>query len=368
MPSFKVAPDASLVDRVAEFSYKKKARIQRLYAQDRRGYGDAVAKFVQTIACAGGLLGDKERTVPDATSILRERLVAAGRMELSPFFDAGSRPIQDKSTDEWLNSQWDNICIELSDPQWAAERAVLGHLKREVFYFWENEDSNWTAAWKARRKVTRPLPRPVRDRLVKSVEDLLRDQNISAAKPKVIEWVEENVATHFRSFGDYYLHANAEYMPAYSRSTLRFLDSQSSANPIDRLVMPFIGLAAMRKVKNRDNLVERVIDWSEGDGREIVSGLRDLQDIYLIEREQPKREKLLKDTDKMLNSIIPWQFRVFLNWLRLTVSAVNKNEVDVDATEAIFKSSVSRSKRWLWKIREPDLDGEWQKKLEDLLV
>ena len=82
MSEFQVVPDALLIDHVAEFSYKTKDRIQVLYKQDPRGYSDAIAKFVQTIACTGGILGDKDRATPDATSILRERLVNAKRMEL----------------------------------------------------------------------------------------------------------------------------------------------------------------------------------------------------------------------------------------------------------------------------------------------
>ena len=180
---------------------------------------------------------------------------------------------------------------------------------------------------------------------------------------KLSAWIDENVTSHYRIFGEYWEHLGRktgdEYMPAFTPSALRFLDKQS--NEVERLVMPFIGLAALKKVGDRRDLVGRVIEWGEREGREVVEGLDQLQRIVRLTSDDEEKNKLLLEVKQVLTSQFHPMFQV-------AVSCVALLRGDPKAGAGLLGAyRTGRTYRWLWQIRAPELRHEWGRALENLM-
>jgi hypothetical protein len=132
--------------------------------------------------------------------------------------------------------------------------------------------------------------------------------------------------------------------------------------------MPFVGLAALKKMKQREDLIERAIEWSDGDGREVVDGLRRLQEVVRSVSREDERVRLMEEAKRLLNSIWPRSVNVGLNLVRHLGAQWGGKHVEIDAAERALKFSLSRSYRWLWRIREPELQSEWRRRVDSLLI
>jgi hypothetical protein len=364
---FRVAPDGVLIDHVAEFAFEKKERARTLFFSDPQGYTDAVAKLVQTLACAEKILGASRPGVTTVTNVLKERLVAAGRLEYSEFFSEEERTACRENANAWLSANWYAIRRELEDPESEAESAMSGHLQREFYYYWLHQDPSFTAAWYTPEEARLTLPEGVLSRLVRPISALVVEHRVAVTDEQLRRWVEQNVTTHYRIFWEYWLHlgfkSGDEYMPAFTRSSLRFLRDPTRHSSAARLVMPFIGLAAVKKVKERGDLVERVVEWGERDGRGIMAGLRQLQDVVRGTQDEQERERLLGEVEGVLRSTLSKASWIGLNLIKIGSASVRGDTVDDTAL-----SLSSRSYRWLWQIREPELTAQWRQRLEELVT
>jgi hypothetical protein len=371
MKCYRVAPDGALLDRASEFALAKRDRIRILFHTDPSGYSDAVAKLVQTLACSEKIVIGNRR-VPATTVRLREQLARAGRHEESDFFNPTAVELRRTVGYEWLSKNWDKICDELNDPESSAESGIAGHLQREFYYYWLHEDpnwNNWNSSWYAPEDAILHLPSGVLHRLQRSVTHLARSHDVEASETAMTTWIEQTVTTHFRIFAEYWLHLGREtgdeYMPAFSRSSLRFLSHPTRHGSVESLVMPFVGMAALSKVTHRGDLVERVAEWSEDDGKEIVQGLFRLQEVARTIRNEDERKKLFSEVEDILAARLSRTFKIALNLIRLLTEAAAK-KMDIQAAETTALS-MSRSYRWLWQIRNPELRECWRIRLQELL-
>jgi hypothetical protein len=280
MDMFPIAPDGALMDRVAEFAFLDKNSARRLYSADPDGYRDALGKFLQVLACSGSLLGDLNFSTSEQSAELKRQLQNFQKMEHLSFLPRIS--LENDIVDDWFAENWAGFCAELQNPDSAAYTFMIGHIKREHILLkeknekWQQErEKRWQQEWEKRNtRYGLYLPPEVR-------------KGLKEAVPREDEkWIEVIVSTHFWIFGDYYLNFSQPYLPAATRSSLRFLASGSSTrkySQVSQLIMPFVVLKALQKVKQRKDLVESVVDWTEGRGRAIVNGLRDLQNSFRID-------------------------------------------------------------------------------------
>ena len=245
---------------------------------------------------------------------------------------------------------------------------MAGHLQREFHYYWLREDENWTAEWYLPEEMSLKLPENVLQRLARPISNLVHQYQLQLGNEQLKQWIEQAVTTHFRIFGEYWLYfgnySGDEYMPALTRSTLRFLSQTSKYGSVELLVMPFVGFAALKKVKDRGDLVERVIEWREGKGREVVEGLGQFQEVYRNIQNNKEREQLIDEIKTILTSKLSRGFNITLNLIKIVTSPL-RTDVDVEAAKKV--AQLSKSYRWLWKIREPELHLQWRQNLENLL-
>jgi hypothetical protein len=368
MNAFRVAPDGAIFDRVAEFAFEKDTdRFRTLFAADPNGYIDALAKLVQTLASSERLVGGSQPGVTSPAIMLKQRLAAAGRLEFSEFFDPAPTAKEERlaAARSWLLGFWDSICEELENPDSEALTAMIGHLNREAYYFWVRRDPNWlTRLVLPDDEVMRLRPCTLKT-LGRSVETFLARHGVSAGGAEVERWVEVNVTLHFRTFAEYWRFfgkTGDEYVPARTRSSLGFLlGMPSRRSSIVRVVMPFIGLDAVRRVRNRGELVERVLEWADSEGREAVEGLRTLQALARAAGDERERQRRLEDVRRDVEAIL----KLPLSRERLIELNLAKPEIPDAITWS--RLSESNSYRWLWRFREPDLDWVWRKKITELL-
>jgi len=84
-------------------------------------------------------------------------------------------------------------------------------------------------------------------------------------------------------------------------------------------------------------------------------------------KDENEKKELLADIGQSLNSKLSRRFQIILSLIKLASSTV-KGEPDIKAAaEAAIKLGLSKSYRWLWKIREPYLEDRWKARLEELL-
>ncbi len=368
MPNFRVAPDGALLERVAEFTFEDKDRVQKLYQRDRDGYANAIAKLVQTLATSAKIVGKDGPANTVSSGKLKKRLLTAGRLEYLPFFDDERRKKLEEPANEWLIENWDKICSELIDPNSQAESAMIGHLGREFHLFFLQEDSQWSSANYSTSKIFE-LPKGVLRSLVRPIKELGKEYGVPFKKGQLASWVSQVVTSHFRIFAEYWQYlgneSGDEYMPAFTRSSLRFLSKDSRYGQIETLVMPFVALAAIKKVKNRGDLVERVVEWCDKDGKAIVSGLDDLQTAFRREGEVDQKQRA-DATQAVLKSKHSRAGVITLNLLKLGLS-ISKKYIDFEAAKNVADFGVSKSYRWLWQIRDPDVHTHWREELKRLL-
>jgi hypothetical protein len=306
---------------------------------------------------------------------LREASIAEGVMERSNIFNNDPKyiPEREGKRDKWFDEYWDKICLELRHPESPSGPAMAGHLSREFFYYFGKEESDWMAAWDIRpkKKPPRGLPAVVIGQLVIPIKQLSRDYNIRVEESVMNDWLAENIATHFWSFADYYTNSIWRYLPAHTRSSLRFL-TDPVASPytrIEELVMPFVGLAALRRVRHRRDLVKGVLDWSVGDGLNVVNGLRQLADDFINLKSEKEKGELLDEVRGRLTGRS--QFEIFRSnattFFKDWMIKVDINDQAGKATAEAFSPDPSRG--WLWDIHRASEDWErpWRPKLDALV-
>jgi len=370
MKPFRVAPDGALLDRAAEFAYSKKATARALFEADPNGYTDAVAKLVQTLASSEKIVTGERKTTPFATTNLKETLASAGRHEYSAFFAPDAVDVRQKAAMQWLKLNWTSITDELQDPDSAVASAVLGHLRREFYMYWLKVDKDWNPVWYSPEKESLLLPSSTCKSFVRAVGELAHSENFPVSEQNLEQWIQQNITSHFRIFGEYWLfmgnETEDEYLPALTRSSLGFLTQKGRHGSIETLMMPFLGFTALEKVTHREGMIESVIEWSQTEGKEIVEGMDRLQEIFRTTKTAEKRKTLLAEVEGILTSKLSWQFRLVLNAIKLVTDSVAQKP-DVATAEKLAEIATSKSYRWLYRIRTPELEWQWRKRLEELL-
>jgi len=156
------------------------------------------------------------------------------------------------------------------------------------------------------------------------------------------------------------------YMPAGTRSTLRFLTLPSLRDTVSRMVLPFVALNATEGVRDRGSLIDEVLVWRDSPvGRRVMEGLAQMQEVVRTVRSEREQKRYLKEVQRALEDPVPWAFRIALDVVRLS-KAARKGSMDTDAPEHLAVLSTDSSYRWLWSIREPKLQLEWQKRVREL--
>jgi len=368
MKPIRIAPDGALLDRVAEFTYSKKATARKLFEADPTGYTDAIAKFVQTLASSEKIVTGERNAAPFVN--LKQTLKSAGRHEYSTFFADDAVELRRKAATQWLNDNWASIINELQDPDSAVGSALLGHMRREFYLYWVKVHEDWKPIWYSPEEESLPVPTGVLKAFVRSIVELARSENFPTNEPKFEKWIQQTVTSHFRIFGEYYLFLGGggddDYLPALTRSSLEFLTQKARRGKIQQLVVPFVGLAALKKVKHREGLIDSLIDWSRGEGNEIVEGMDRLQEVFRTTKDSEKRKKLLAEVEEVLTAKFSWQSRLVMNALKLGADTLTK-KFETASVENVVKSATSKTYRWLYRIRAPEIEWQWRKRLEELL-
>jgi hypothetical protein len=165
-------------------------------------------------------------------------------------------------------------------------------------------------------------------------------------------------------FGEYFLFLGKdnddEYLPAFSRSSLGFLKMPTQRNKLEQLVMPFVGLEAVKKVTNRRDLIKRIMEWRERDGRRIVEGLDEMQKIFRTTSDEEEKSKLLRTVGDLLRSDVTGATRMVVSYLRVLKGEFGAVE---DAARAI---RLSRNYRWICQLQNPAADEAWKSELKRL--
>jgi hypothetical protein len=376
MTSFRVVPDGIIFDHVGEFAYLNDENIRVLYGCDPLGYRDAIMKVVQTLACSEKLLSGVRPPATEPTGILKERLMKAGRLEQADFFGGLPRESWEDAGNKWMSVNWNTICRELDDPNSAAETSMSGHLQREFYYFWLRLDPNWDASWFSPENESLELPMGLLERLLQPVSELAHKHNVRdkdgtrVTDDTLRRWICQNLTTHFRVFGEYWKclgrDSRDEYMPALTRSCLKLVEEQARRHSdIETIVMPYVGLEALKNVSARGDLVERVVEWSESEGAGIVEGLQQLQ--WAVRTSKPDEQKrILAEVEAILKAKWTRRFHILLNLAKVVIGAARQS-VEIDAAKTVVELSTGRSYRWLWQIRDPELRWNWQQRIDELV-
>ena len=369
-PILRVAPDGVLLDHAAEFAYEPTARIQSLFLHDEEGYIDSVAQLVQTISIGGSIVSSKQKGATQSTDRLKDDLSRNGRLIVVDFFDETERVHRFFEANLWLDAHWEKICGELDNLRSEASIAFLGFMRREFHYTWLREDPQWSAQWYSRPEESKVLPSGVKRHILNEILALASQYGINEPEGMFGNWIDQCATTHFRIFGEYLLFLSAstgyEYMPTLTRSSLRCLRHESEASITDT-VFPFIALEAVKKVKHREDLVPRVIEWTEGPGRKTVDGLSELESIVRADRSPERERSVMRDIESILTSEWPREFVILLNLYNLAKAAAGA-KLDVEAAKNIAKLAQSNSYRWLWSIRAPEAEAHWRKKVRELVT
>ena len=358
---FRVVPDGIIFDHVGEFAYSSEERIRLLYRCDPYGYRDAVMKVVQTLACSEKLLSGTLPPATEATGILKERLKQAERLDQEDFFGGLSRADWKDAGNRWVSDNWYTICTELEDRNCPAETSMSGHLQREFYYFWLRLDPNWNPTWYSPEGESLRVPEGLLRRLLDPVSKLAqelsaRDKDGRKVTDDVLRgWICQNLTSHFRIFGEYMnclgKGSRDEYMPALTRSCLKFLKKPKRHSKIETIVMPYVGLEALKNVTTRGDVVERVVEWSESEGKRIVDGLRELQWAFR-NSQADEQKRILSDVQAILKSNDPTEIEIQLKLIKVSwdpdPQTVKNSAITVDVEPRRLSSY-----RWLWEIRDP---------------
>jgi hypothetical protein len=365
----RVVPDGVLIDHVAEFVHEPTDRVQALFSYDEEGYIDAVWKLVQTISVGGHIVVSEQSGKSKSTDSiknsdkLKNDLANYGRLDFAKLFREDQRSQRLTDANEKLNQYWDAICSELDDPTSEVSNAFLGQMLREFHYF-----GLQTPEWYSRDDESKILPPRIKKRISCELMVLATQHGIEQPEGMFWNWIEQNATTHYRIFLEYLLFlgvgAGEEYLPALTRSSLRFITQLPKAS-VREVVLPFVALEAIKKVKQRRDLIPRVTEWTEGAGRPVVEGFKELQSVVRSTRAAEREKRILRSVEHALSSAFPPQFHIALNLLKFG-STAEKGEVDVAAAENIARLAWSSSYRWLWSIRSAELKEQWRKKIREL--
>jgi hypothetical protein len=361
--SMRVVPDGLLMDHVAEFAYEPEERIQTLFLRDEEGYIDAVAKLIQTMATGGSIGASQRKGAIHSTDRLKEALAQSGRLTLVNYFDPRHKEQRLANASAELKLSWDKICGELEDFTSEASVAFLGHIRREFHYIWLREDPQFTGDWYSKPEEALLLTDGVRQRTLREISSLAKHYKVSESDSMFDAWINECATSHYRIFFEYLLYLGSEtgeeYMPALTRSSLRFLPQRSDALA-KQIVLPFVALEAVQKVKKRCDLVPCVVEWAQGPGRKVVEGFQELQSILRSTRDPQQEQQILSNVESILSSEWSREFTIALDLLRMGASAWH-GQAELDAAKDALKLSRSTSYRWLWSIRSPDVKAQWRK-------
>ena len=369
MKTYRLVPDGGLLDRAGEFIFADKDRIRVLFNSDPLGYLDAVAKFVQAVASSEKLVTGERPQTFETTDRLREHLIRAGKHEYSEFFAPQAVAIRRAAAYQWLKNNWSDICLELTNADSPAGEALLGHVQREFFCYGIPQDLSLQPFWFSPEAENLKVPAEFLQRSLRSIRGLGVASTLSSEQARIRSWIEQVVTTHYRIFGEYWLflgkETGDEYLPAFARSSLEFLSVPSPRTSVEKLVTPFVGFAALESLTNRADLLETAIEWREGKGKDIVSGVEELQTIFRMKHDTADRDKLLKEVETVLTSRIPYGLSIVFNGVKLVTEAIARR-ADTAAAENLV--TLSQSYRWLWRIRQPDLQRQWHNKMRQLLL
>ena len=355
----RVATDGTIFDRVGEFVFGQGGRINVLFFNDKPGYADAVFKFVQALASSKKLLGGTRVPLTDESAKLKDELIEMDGLEYSDFFAEEHRTIFKASALRWLEENWPKIIEELSNSSSTASIAILGQLRREFYYRWVIQHPNWNPHRYVFKEDSIRLPPLILHRLVDDLKILCGGFRIAANEEELKVWADQTVVSHYRIFGEYLLHLDEEYLPALTRTSLGFLEAPQGE--VERVVMPFVGLAALKKVKDRQNLVREVMEWREGEGRKVVDGIDHFQQVLRTIPDKNARRKELAQIGELLQSELGMPFRILFPFLR-----IGRQDFS-GADEAAQMVRKTLAYRWIWQIRNPRLHQEWLSRLDELL-
>ena len=125
--------------------------------------------------------------------------------------------------------------------------------------------------------------------------------------------------------------------------------------------MPFVALKAVEKVTNGSDLLKRVADWRDGEGRSVIEGIDRLQQVLRTMPKAEERKAELAEIEKMLESNFQIVPRIVLAFLQIPRGAF----AGVDEAVRTFRSI--RSYRWIWQIRNPQLAAAWSDRIRAIL-
>lgn len=360
---FKIVPDGALFDRFGEFAYGDKQWVKDLFEHDP-GYAKAVADIVQTLAVSAKVVIGNIEEKPRTTGTLAQKIQEVGRLRKSELFPGAQQEKRKAAGHEWVAEKWNEICTDLKNRRVVRE-AIAGHLRREFHYAWLKKDTNWTGSWLSPEAKSLQLPAGVLKQFVAMTATLAKEHNFEMSEDQIRVWISQNVTSHYRIFGEYFLllgdDTEHEYLPAHTRSCLGFLNRNSTEHELDRVVMPFIGLAALKKVKHRADLVGRVVEWGEKEGKEIVDGFKEMRMVYDTLPTPAEQAKEIKRIEAILNSRYSKNELTGLNLLKVITSQLD------GGLQALLDLRRPKTYRWLWRIQDREGQSQWRARLRELL-
>ena len=212
------------------------------------------------------------------------------------------------------------------------------------------------------------MPERFRKRALRDVTALANRYGIPEPSQMLDAWVHECATTHYRIFFEYRLYlgkeTGADYMPAVTRSSLRFLTQSSNAN-VANLVLPFVALKAVEKVNRRCDLIPRVVEWTTGPGREVVEGLAYLESVVRSTRDPEEERRILSTVEGLLSSEYSRKISITLDLVKVGLSAFH-GKAELEAAKDALRLARSNTFQWLWSIRNPEVKFQWLKWVQHL--
>jgi hypothetical protein len=365
----KIGPDGATLDRLAEFVFETPDRFNALFSLDPEGYYDAIGRLVQALASGQGIVGGTRKAAIQATDDLKKKLIECSRLEMVEFFDEENRAFRRRVAEDWLETNWSSIVEELKEHLSTPYTSLEGHLRREFLYRWTNFDPRFAQQYNARKEeYPLLLPEELLKRLSNSLAAVAGEWNIHVEPKALNDWITENVSTHYRIFGEFWLFfgksTGHDYEPARTRASLRFLSKDEGAE-VEELVMPFIGLAAVNGLKDRSGLIDHVAGWTAGKGQEVVHAFREFRSIVRAKGRPEERQAILNEAERILREKTSLGFNVSIRVISVVTKLVAKKGLSTEDVEKIAACQ-SRSARWLWKLRNADVEIAWRSKIREL--
>jgi hypothetical protein len=131
--------------------------------------------------------------------------------------------------------------------------------------------------------------------------------------------------------------------------------------------MPYIALEAIKNVKQRQDLIPRVIEWTEENGNKVVEGLREQQNILRSIRDPEERKKRLNKIQGILSSEWSRAAMIALNLANGVQVAAGK-KTDVESMKNVLHLTRRSSYSWLWSIRKPEVKEAWRSRMREIVL